>query len=98
MICPGVAEDHEKIYYIEVNHCQTQMIAGIVRLRISFRYSKFKILNKNQGLGRKNRKRASSPKQSIKFRDSQGIEEIFLVQIAAVILPRILEFQGWRGP
>lgn len=53
MICPGVAEDHEKIYYIEVNHCQTQMIADIVRLRINFRYSKFKIWNKNRGLDRK---------------------------------------------
>lgn len=94
MICPGVAEDHEKIYYIEVNHCQTQMIADIVRLRMNFRYSKFKILNKNRGLDRKKGKRAPSPKQSIKFRDSQGMEEIFLVQITAVNLPRILEFQG----
>lgn len=74
------------------------MIADIVGLRISFRYSQFKILNKNRGLDRKKGKRALSPKQSIKFRDSQGIEEIFPVQIAAVILPRILEFQGWRGP
>lgn len=53
MICPGVADDHEKIYYIEVNPCQTEMIADIVGLRISFRYSQFKILNKNQGLDRK---------------------------------------------
>lgn len=39
-----------------------------------FRYSQFKILHKNQGLNRKKGKRAPSPKQFIKFWDSQGIQ------------------------